>query len=312
MAWLAVRWPRRRRGDSTLPFGLLFWLSLAASGAGVALFVVSHFVIGSVCLLCGATYFVNFGLVVAAWLELRAAPRGPVAAVREETTELRVRPRPLVVLVVVLVAGLFVLSSAVPAYWRFEVSTGPGGLAVGMTGDGDRWIGARSPSVTVLEYSDYQCPHCQRGHEELRRQVEANPESLRLVHRHFPLDQKCNSAVRRPFHPYACDYAWLSFCAGEQGKFWDANDFLFANGRRREPVTSGELAAAIGVDRSALANCMDGASARAAIGHDLDSGRSRNVRGTPTFFMNGERFDGRIPAAELESALGRTPSGPSD
>jgi len=93
--------------------------------------------------------------------------------------------------------------------------------------------GAARPALTVVEYSDYQCPHCRRGHDELRGLVREHPERVRLVHRDYPLDHHCNDLLKRPFHPQACRYAVLAHCAGEQGRFWEANDVLYSLGRRR-------------------------------------------------------------------------------
>ena len=62
---------------------------------------------------------------------------------------------------------------------------------------GWHWIGATKPTVTIYEFSDYQCPHCLRGHEQMRKLLAQYPDKLRLVHRHYPLDHQCNPAINR-------------------------------------------------------------------------------------------------------------------
>jgi protein-disulfide isomerase len=173
-----------------------------------------------------------------------------------------------------------------------------------VTEEGHPWIGAAEPVLEILEYSDYQCPHCRRGHDEMRQLIAANAETIRLVHRQFPLDHHCNMALSRPFHPQACRYAMLSYCAQQQGRFWEANDFLFAQGRRKQPVTSGELAAGINIDLAALESCMSSNDAKLAIQHDLEAGRALQIRGTPTFVVNGVTYPGRVPRDVIDAALG--------
>jgi protein-disulfide isomerase len=181
---------------------------------------------------------------------------------------------------------------------------GSEGLAAGFTEEGFPWIGAIVPTVTVTEFTDYQCPHCRRGHAELRRLVREHSGQLRLVHRHFPLDQACNDLVDYPVHLSACRYAALSYCAGRQGRFWEANDFLFENGRRKEPVKAGELASAVAVNVETLKRCAGGGAARAAVRADLRAGKALRIQGTPTYVIGGQTYPRMVPAEMIERSLG--------
>jgi len=305
MGLLAAWGMCRRLRVPSWPFGLLFWISLLAAGTGILLFAISHFLIESVCIVCMATYLVSLALLTSAWLALRRAGVGPVRALAGELRAVAARPGPVLGLAGGLGVALVALWLAVPPYWELEASTGPGGLLVGSTPEGHPWIGARQPDVEVVEFSDYQCPHCGRGHADIRRLIEAYPDRLRLVHRHYPLDHHCNPIVRRPYHPQACRYARMAFCAGRQGRFWEANDYLFAQGRRREPVTSAQLAEAVKIDAAALESCLPGEEARRALEADMAAGRARKVRGTPTFFLGDRAFPGRVPRDVVDEALGR-------
>lgn len=297
-------WGLRGRGDEpvTWPFGLLFWASLGASAYGVGLFILSKVVIGSLCLLCLASYGVGFALLFASGMVLRRGGYGPVAALRAELAAVRASPgRPA------FFAGAFLLVWAVlfvgvPRYWEVD-APGAAGVERGFTREGHAWIGAEEPAIEIVEFSDYQCPHCRRGHQEMRALVAGNPDRVRLVHRHFPLDASCNEAITRPFHPHACRYAALAHCAGEQGRFWQANDFLYERGRRPEAVTAEELAAGIGVDAGRLAACVEDPGTRRQIERDLEDGRALRVRGTPTYVLDGRIYPGHIPPEVLEAKL---------
>jgi len=299
---MAVWGLRRRPKTLTWPFGLLFWAGLFLSAGGVGLFLLSHLVIESVCIVCAGSYLVNLGLLATAFLVLRRSGEGPVGSLAAEARSVAARPAAFAAFCVVVGVAAAILWFSVPRYWVIEAATGPGGVPVGETPEGHPWIGARTPALEIVEYSDYQCPHCPRAHDEIRKLVLAQPERVRLVHRQYPLDHKCNAALRRPFHPHACAYARMAWCAQAQGRFWEANDFLFANGRHRVPVTPADLAAGAGLDAAKLDTCLGGQEVGLAIQKDLAAGRALQIHGTPTFVVGGETYPGRIPPEVLAPA----------
>jgi protein-disulfide isomerase len=174
---------------------------------------------------------------------------------------------------------------------------------VGTTPEGHPWIGAGEPVLVVEEFSDYQCPYCQKGHDQMRKLVQDHPDRVQLVHRNYPLDQSCNGQLKRPFHPYACQYAAMAVCAQKQGRFWEANDYLFSKGRRRKPVTVGELAWVTKIKADRLAECVDSQETARHIQHDLEAGRALNIRGTPTYVIGDRSYPGAIPPDVLSAAL---------
>ena len=309
MGGLAIWGLVRRLRTPAWPFGLLFALAAFCVAVGGALFAVSHFVIESVCLVCATSYAVNLGLLLAAWGALRRTGPGPWPALRADLAATWAKPGPVLgFLAPFLVAG-GVLLAAVPPYWRVESTTGPEGLPVGTTPEGLPWIGARQPRLTITEFSDYQCPHCRRGHDDQRRLIREHPDTVRLVHRHFPLDVQCNDSLQRPFHPFACRYAVLAHCAGEQGRFWEANDLLYAEGHRKEAIPLADLAGVIGADAAALEACAKSEEATASVRADLAAGRALRIQGTPTFVIGDRTYPGRVPPDVVAAALGEpTPS----
>jgi protein-disulfide isomerase/uncharacterized membrane protein len=304
MGILAVWGLRGRLRTPTWPFGILFWSSLLSSIVGLVLFFISHFVIHSVCVVCAATYLVNFALLGTAAMTLRRDGTGPSTALGKEMQAITGDPgKPLLLGLAMLVAAAVLLRS-VPHYWEAGSLTGPGGLAAGVTADGHPWIGAREPVVEIVEFSDYQCPHCRRGHDDMRALVTREPDRVRLVHRNYPLDDACNPTMRRPLHVEACDYARMAVCAGEQDRFWAANDYIFGQSRRHDAITTAELAGKTGIDRGVLEACLQSDRAARVVAEDMQAARDLGVRGTPTFLLGGEIYPGRIPPDVLEAALG--------
>ena len=303
MGVLAVWSLRERPRTAGWPFGLLCWLSLLASVVGAILLSISHWVIESMCIVCLGTYLTNFSLLAISYKALRRIGLSPVAALLDDLRSVAAGPRP-----VAFFAGTFVLVAAVlwtivPPYWHLEASVNPRGIRIGETADGHPWIGAVRPILDIIEYSDYQCPHCRRGHMSVRKLVEAYPGQVRLVHRHYPLDDHCNEIVVRPFHESACEYARMAFCAHEQGRFWEASDYLFARGYSRASTSVRDLAAQIGVDAEVMAACVSGAAASRAVQEDLAAGRALGIRGTPTYVVDKQVYPGRIPPDVIAAAL---------
>lgn len=298
MFGLSIWGLRSRHNPASWPFGILFGLSVFLLLASIVLFGISHFLIRSLCMVCAATYVTNLLLLGIAFIIVRRCGTGPFSAIANEFRSLKDQKTPALVYATTFVALSAILWLALPAYWQNAVATGPGGLLVGTTSEGYHWIGARTPVLDITDFSDYQCPYCSRGHKEIRALIEKYPDKVRLTHRHFPLSQ----------HPQAFQYSKMAFCAGRQGRFWEANDFLFENGRRREAVSPVELADAVGVDPGSLAVCVESNAASQAVLNDLSAGKALNVRGTPTYVIGNRSYPGRIPQDVIESALAIAPA----
>lgn len=147
----------------------------------------------------------------------------------------------------------------------------------------DHTVGPAAAPVTLVEYGDFECPHCARAYplvEGIRRYL---GDQLRFVFRHFPLAEA---------HPHAQHAAEASEAAGAQGKFWEMHHALFEH---QDALDNEDLliyAAQIGCDvRRASTELADGVYTKKVRG-DFRGGVRSGVNGTPTFFINGVRFDG--------------------
>jgi protein-disulfide isomerase len=159
----------------------------------------------------------------------------------------------------------------------------------------DEWSdGPEDAPVTFVEYGDFECPHCASMEpvlQELRRL--AGP-GMRFVYRHFPLTSS---------HPHAQSAAEASEAAGAQGAFWPMHDALFAN---QQALTDRDLvgyAAALGLDADAVATALASHTYEPNVREDFMSGVRSGVSGTPTFFINGVRYDGEYTLDALARAV---------
>jgi protein-disulfide isomerase len=155
---------------------------------------------------------------------------------------------------------------------------------------------ARPAQLTIFEFSDYECPHCARAHRDLRAAL-ANRPGIHLEHRNFPLDPSCNPAVPRPFHRTACALARAAICAGDQGRFWEMNDALYANQGTGRTIE--DLAATVGLDLAALRRCQDAPETVRRLDQEIASGMRAGVTATPTYAVGRALYQGTLPANVL-------------
>lgn len=163
--------------------------------------------------------------------------------------------------------------------------------------DDAAWGRDDAPAELVV-FSDFQCPACADfafETEALRRQFESE---LRIVFKHYPLDEACNPAVEGDFHVQACWAARLAQAAHELGNFWPAHDALFGMliSEDHEAVVEA-VASASDLDTNRLRETMDSAAIEAKVANDIQAGIDLGIPGTPTVFLNGRRLHDTRPEA---------------
>lgn len=159
--------------------------------------------------------------------------------------------------------------------------------------------GAEKAPVTIVEFSDFQCPFCARAHSTLDEVLPKHGSTVQRIYKHFPLSN----------HPWAEAAAVRAACAQEQQSeaFWALYQFFFANQREITVDNLGEKTTAVlgdqNLDLESFATCIE---SKRAIGHvqaDIQDGTSVGVRSTPTFFVNGRKLEGALPAEQFEAAI---------
>jgi protein-disulfide isomerase len=137
--------------------------------------------------------------------------------------------------------------------------------------------GPESAPVTIVEFSDYQCPFCSRAEVVVDEVMKKYGDKVRLVYRDYPLS----------FHQNAETASMASECAEEQGKFWEMHKAMFGNQQKLAAGDLVETAGNIGLDKDAFKACLDSGKFRTEVQKDFQDGQKYGVTGTPTFFING-------------------------
>jgi protein-disulfide isomerase len=153
--------------------------------------------------------------------------------------------------------------------------------------------GAQEPKITLIEFSDFQCPYCSRAKGTVEELLKIYKDTLQVTFRHFPL----------PFHNNATGAAIAAAAAGEQGKFWQMHDKLFANQQALAAADLEKYASEIGLDMAKFKAAIDSPKTKAAVEADKKMGETFGVGGTPAFFINGHSFSGAYPLDSFKTAI---------
>jgi protein-disulfide isomerase len=155
--------------------------------------------------------------------------------------------------------------------------------------------GPADAPVTIVEFSDFECPFCSRGKEAMEQVLAAYPGKVRVVFRDFPLT----------FHQNAAKAGEAGHCADEQGKFWEMHDWMFDNQRSLDVASLGNGAAAIGLDRGKFDACLSSGRHAGKVAGNMADGQKVGVSGTPAFFVNGVMISGAQPFEKFKEIIDR-------
>jgi protein-disulfide isomerase len=166
----------------------------------------------------------------------------------------------------------------------------------------------RGPSdakVTVVEFADYQCPFCGQAEGLMTQVLASYPKDVRLVYKQFPLST---------IHPQAMAASKAALAAGRQGKYWEMHDLLFHNQRDLSPEKLTQLAESLQLDVMQFEKDMESPEVLAQISREQQEGKSADVVGTPTIFVNGKRLMNRSLDGfkqMIDASLGQVPTTPT-
>lgn len=162
--------------------------------------------------------------------------------------------------------------------------------------DDDPVKGDANAPVTIIEFSDFECPFCGRFYSQTLPSIQKNfidTGKVRLVYRDFPLS----------FHPQAQKAAEASECADDQDKFWEYHDLLFESGVAGGIASFKAYAGQLGLDQATFDSCLDSGKHAQEVQADLQQGSAAGIRGTPGFIINGQIISGAQPYQVFEQAI---------
>ncbi len=161
--------------------------------------------------------------------------------------------------------------------------------------------GPAGAKVTIIEFSDFQCPYCSRGAKTMEEVLKAYPNDVKVVFKNLPLD----------FHKDAVPAAKAAYAAGKQGKFWEMHDALFANQANLGDALYLEHAKKLGLNIEQFKKDSSSDEAAKAVAADTELGKKNGIQGTPGFFVNGVAVKGAYPFEHFKGIIDRWLTGKS-
>ncbi|HEV2446000.1 MAG TPA: thioredoxin domain-containing protein [Candidatus Sulfopaludibacter sp.] len=154
-------------------------------------------------------------------------------------------------------------------------------------------IGPAGARITLVEFSDFQCPYCVKAVGQLKAILKAYPNDVKLIFKQFPLDS----------HSQAAGAALAAIAAQKQGKFWEMHDALFAHRDDLSRKALFAVAESIGLDMKRFAADIDSPDTKRIVAHDMEDGEKAGVEGTPTLFIDGQRYNGSLALDAIRQVL---------
>ena len=160
----------------------------------------------------------------------------------------------------------------------------------------DQIQGDVNAPVTLVEYGDYECPHCGAAYPMIKQVQKKMGKKLRFVFRNFPLSEA---------HPHALNAAVAAEAAGRQGKFWEMHDIIYENQSQLELDDLLRYAAKIGIDTEKFDSDFEDEKLLSKVKSDFNSGVRSGVNGTPSFYITGEKYEGEYEGEAIVHALNK-------
>lgn len=274
---------------------VLFGLSLFCSAISLYYGYIAAHKIHSYCIFCLLCYLCYFAITFYAFIVIRRfhIPFGFCSRDCKTIFSLRINR----FLLATLIGSFLFLYWQLPSYWQLTNQPSAIALAKGRTETGAQWIGASNPKLTIDEFADYMCFQCGKMHFFLRNLVNKYPDTIRLVHHHFPIDHQFNPLVKEPFHVGAGQMALLAIYAGSQGKFWEMNDELyrFMREKHQDSLDLKDLTNRVGLPQEEISQAFTDPEYLQSLTKDIEEGLRQQIKSTPSYVIRGKVYSGTIP-----------------
>ncbi len=290
---------------------LLFIVALLYSIVDIYFGYISAVKIHAYCIMCLLSYAVTLCLLFNTWIIRRRFNKHSLIFGLRNSLSTLLNNKPILITLCLTILFFASFKLTLPKYWIFEFPALSKEIATGITEDGNPWIGAREPELTIMEFTDYQCFQCSKIHLTLRLLVNQHPNKLRLIHIQYPMDDQFNTVlVKEPFHIGSGKLALLAIATSKQNKFWETNDALYSIARQGiEEFNINKFSKKLGLDSAQLKQDMYSKETFKILEEDIRMGLKNQIIGTPSFIVNGKMYAGHLPPEILKTYLNKNATG---
>jgi protein-disulfide isomerase/uncharacterized membrane protein len=294
-------------------YSYVFAISIFTSLYSIYLFTVSILIIKALCLMCTGIYIINLSMFLIVLVVVLREKITPFMIILNDLAYLY-RKNPLLlftgILLLITTFSYLYYSHIIreKQMWRMQYADILSGSVAEKSIEIKNSPAQGNPQarVTIVEFSDFQCPYCKNAHRTLKNIFRHYGENIRIVFKHFPLDRRCNLLINRTIHENACGAAIAAICAEEQGKFFEYVDMLFEHQEDLREENLINLAEKLNLHMEKFNACLKEPGERIqTIVTDVNQGFELGVRSTPTLFINGKMIKGAIPEWLLREIIDR-------
>ncbi len=274
----------------------LFTIALGFSLISLYLGIISSVFINAYCIICVTSWIINFSLLFMFWLIRRRYDAiSFIISIKNDFIFWKTKKIAITILLSFIIIAISLIFFY-PKYWSYKFSGNNKTIHSGITIEGFPWIGAEKPELTIVEFSDYRCFQCKKMHFFLRELLIDNPERLRIVHRHFPMDHKYNPIVKTKFHAGAGVLSLIAISAAENNNFWEANDYLYNYDMSNNAIYLRKIAKDLNIDLKILRRGISKKENKIKLLKDIAFGIKHKFTGTPAYIINDQVYIGQIPS----------------
>ncbi|WP_448874572.1 vitamin K epoxide reductase/DsbA family protein [Desulfobulbus propionicus] len=304
--FLLIIFPLQKQNErQVLNWSLVTLVAMSAACCSVALAALSHTRIHSWCVLCVGTYVINFSLAFSSWIIFRRFSHVDFWRAMSFACKQMVQTTPVKIGAPMLIMLFLTTRIALPPYWNMEPVAIESNVVTGVTNEGFPWIGARAPQIIIEEFTDYQCFQCRKVHFYLRQLINQHPDRIRLIHRHYPLDNEFNRIIApNPFHVGSGRLALVAIVATRHNSFWTVNDAIYAAVQtKKQTIELDNFAQLMGISKEQLAQEMFTIKSLKHLQHDMVQGLQRGIIGTPSFVVDDKVYQNTLPSELIKKML---------
>ncbi len=286
---------------------LLFFFFIFSIGS-IYFFVIAKLKIDALCVFCIGTYIVN-------WISFMLVLLSVFKFKHDETKRFCLKDNiksffdisiSIIPIYVVIIFAVLVPSYKVFSKAHKEISSLTASEYKNGKFNKEKLIGiagSDKPGVTIILYSDYECPYCERFEGTIKKVINKF-NNVKLIRKEFPLDNKCNMLLgEKKFHKHACNGAFFAKCAGLEDKFWLAADLLHSNRKNLDLDNLMVYADKLKISPKKMKACIKSKKIINAVKSDIRDGLKVGVRGTPGYVINGKSYSGAKSFKELSKIV---------
>ena len=268
----------------------------------IFLLVISTLVVGKLCPLCMGLYVVNLGLLLTAWF---SHSEGGLQGLYNLKGILRLSSTWAAALLFLILTPLthFGFAQFYDVGGPKKSVASPMKAPVNVEPGTSPFRGDEDAPVTIIEFSDFECPHCRRLSDNLKQASILSPGRFKYHFKHYPMDNDCNSDIEGEMHQNACLAAAAMICAEQFGQGWALHDRMFENQKQLSRATIIALATELRFDIERFNACLSEKKTIDLVKADISQGRALKIQGTPTWFINGIQQVGAMGPEEIVSLV---------